>query len=124
MIPDRLLENRQGALADLVLLKRTELSLVELGLGDVDVLTKNIISDIQTRIAAIQTSWRRTRRVCVQLFVSSTFRACGVYDRHCFRSSLPPPTSQTWDEYIERARPAPRRPTSPAHRPSKSSRCH
>ena len=42
MIPDRLLENRQGALADLVLLKRTELSLVELGLGNVYVLTEEV----------------------------------------------------------------------------------
>ena len=48
MIPDRLLENRQGALADLVLLKRTELSLVELGLGNVYVLTAGHSKDSQS----------------------------------------------------------------------------
>ena len=39
MIPDGLLEDGQGALADLVLLERTELSLVQLRLWDVNVLT-------------------------------------------------------------------------------------
>ena len=39
VIPDGLLEDGQGALADLVLLERTQLSLVELGLGNVYVLT-------------------------------------------------------------------------------------
>ena len=39
MIPDSLLEDRQRALADLVLLEGTELSLVKLGFWDVHVLT-------------------------------------------------------------------------------------
>ena len=40
MIPDGLLQDRQGALTDLVLLERTQLSLVELRLGDMNVLTR------------------------------------------------------------------------------------
>ena len=39
MIPNRLLQDGQGALADLVLFERTELSLVELRFWDVHVLT-------------------------------------------------------------------------------------
>ena len=39
MIPDRLLQNGQGTLTDLVLLESTELCLVKFRFGDVDVLT-------------------------------------------------------------------------------------
>ena len=39
LVPHRLLEHRQRALADLVLLQLADLRLVQLGLGDVGVLT-------------------------------------------------------------------------------------
>ena len=48
MIPDSLLEDRQRALADLVLLERTELRLVKLGLGNVYVLTAGHNKDSQS----------------------------------------------------------------------------
>ena len=44
MIPHCLLKDRQGTLANLVLLERAELSLVELGFWDVHVLTATKIS--------------------------------------------------------------------------------
>ena len=39
MIPNRLLQDGQGALADLVLLEGAQLCLIELGLWNVNVLT-------------------------------------------------------------------------------------
>ena len=44
MIPDSLLEDRQRALADLVLLEGTQLRLIELRLGDMHVLTTANVS--------------------------------------------------------------------------------
>ena len=48
MIPNRLLQDGQGTLADLVLLERTELRLVKLGLGNVYVLTAGHSKDSQS----------------------------------------------------------------------------
>lgn len=63
MIPNRLLKDGQGSLADFVLLERTELGFVELRLGDVDVLTAALYQQQRTRQrnGEGRTSWWTTR---------------------------------------------------------------
>ena len=59
MIPDRLLQDGQGALADFVLFQGTDLCFVELGFGHMNVLTANMGDQrLERRIGRnTQTSW-------------------------------------------------------------------
>jgi hypothetical protein len=52
LVPDRLLEDREGALGNLVFLQLANLGFVELGLGDVDVLTGGESGGPQERAGA------------------------------------------------------------------------